>query len=116
MGSSNNPQRRCSQSRSGSRARRNSKNKLFEKAHSTSEGETFLKDTKNQCSLSACQNSRSSPRGKTSPDKLSALSVHKELDLKINGSGSDEQSSFSKLIMQFDCEDVFLDVDLSSIK
>jgi hypothetical protein len=73
-------------SKSRSKNKRSSSKKLFEKAHMTSQGETYLKSTKKHKDAKYQNNGRMA--GQSQSPKGASLALQKELDIKIQNKNS----------------------------
>ena len=88
--------------KSKSKGKRISAKKLFQKAHETEEGETYLKGLKAQRSLGINSNGRTCTHSKM--PKSNTLTVSKELDMKVLSGEPDSSHQISNLINQFGCD------------
>jgi hypothetical protein len=102
---------------SKSKSKKKSAGKLFQKAHETEQGETYLKNLKGTKSSNPSQNGRPDQHG-LKIVKSNSLGVHRELDLKVEGKDQEYVSDLSYLIHGFDIKGSSdgWDEDLSSIK
>ena len=100
---------RSQSKKSHSRGKKISGSKLFQKAHETSEGQTYLKQLRSQKSSSPSSGDRSSKPIKN-VTRLASLRVNRELNIKIG-----QEHNISEIMAKFGGDEVWGD-DLSSIR